>query len=204
MSYMPKVGKKLKVVNVSTELPVPSKEEEEPPKEESQQEEAKEEVIPVKPKSRVRAKPKAKASLEEVEEQKEEEPEPEPEPEPEQEPEPEEVVKEEVVKEDEGKKSNNSVQCDDCGKWLTPKGLKYSHKCPANKTFPKIIKKDSKIIKEKKGTGISKKCSPYGADYSNIPEEIIQKEIEKRKVSQRELRIIKKQEIMKKLSMNIA
>ena len=221
---MPKTGKKLKVVNVSTEIATESPtvlETEEAPQQEPTQETTQEvlpinDPEPVKIKPKVKAKPKAKAASEKVEEQKEEEP-PE-EKEPEEEPEPEEELKEEEQAPEEeapeeGKKSNNLVQCDDCGKWLTSKGLKYSHKCPANKTFPKItqapitpkvIKKDSKIIKEKKGVDISKKCSPYGADYSNIPEEIIQKEIEKRRVSQRELRIIKKEEIMKKLSMNIA
>ena len=41
-------------------------------------------------------------------------------------------------------------------------------------------------------------------DYNNIPEEIILKEIRKRQVSQRENKQIKRQENMKKLTMNIA
>ena len=224
MSYMTKVGKKLKVVNVSTELASPLGDADlkglpEPtstPQEIEETPETVEEVLAiiepeaVKTKPKAKAKSKAKVSLEKVEEETPKE----------ETPKEEEEVKEEEEAPEEGKKPNNvvsKIECLDCGKWLTPKGLKYSHKCPANKTSPKItqspttpkvIKKDSKIIKEKKcnpeGIDISKKCSPYGADYSNIPEEIIQQEIEKRRVSQRELRIIKKEEIMKKLSMNIA
>jgi hypothetical protein len=54
-----------------------------------------------------------------------------------------------------------------------------------------VIEKAPKVIKEK-------------ADYSNIPEEIIQKEIEKRRASQKEQRNKKKAETMKRLTMNIA
>jgi hypothetical protein len=55
----------------------------------------------------------------------------------------------------------------------------------------RIIEKEPKIIKE----------TP---DYNNIPEEIILKEIRKRQVTQREHKQIKRQENMKKQTMNIA
>ena len=60
------------------------------------------------------------------------------------------------------------------------------------KQIPKIIKitKD-KIIREP-------------PDYNNIPEEIIQREIKKRQVTQKEERMNKHVENTKRLSMNIA
>jgi uncharacterized C2H2 Zn-finger protein len=102
------------------------------------------------------------------------------------------------------------VQCPRCQKWLTPKGLKYSHKCPADKTYgfggaaaadkPKVVER----VIEKRVIERAPKVIREKADYSNIPEEIIQKEIEKRRTSQKEQRGIKKAETMKRLSMNIA
>jgi hypothetical protein len=99
------------------------------------------------------------------------------------------------------------VQCPRCLKWLTPKGLKYSHKCPADKPAaveptptPKVVER----VIEKRVIERAPKVIREKADYSNIPEEIIQKEIEKRRTSQKEQRSIKKAETMKRLSMNIA
>ena len=92
------------------------------------------------------------------------------------------------------------VECPRCLKKLTPKGLQYSHKCPADKVvkpepqpriIERIIEKEPRIIREK-------------PDYNNIPEEIIQNEIRKRQTSQKEQRAIKKEQSMKQLTMNIA
>jgi hypothetical protein len=94
---------------------------------------------------------------------------------------------------------------------LTPKGLQYSHKCPADKivkpeplpqiiekyiekpaqVIERIIHKEPRIIKE-------------APNYDNIPEEIIQREIKKRQTTAKDIRIEKKQQSMKNLSMNIA
>ena len=101
-------------------------------------------------------------------------------------------------------KSNNLVQCLDCGKWLTPKGLKYSHKCPANKTFPKTTPQVVERVIEKRVIERAPKVIREKADYSNIPEEIIQKEIEKRRASQKEQKTVKRAETMKRLTSNIA
>ena len=92
------------------------------------------------------------------------------------------------------------VECPRCLRKLTPKGLQYSHKCPADKVvkpepqpriIERIIEKEPRIIREK-------------PDYNNIPEEIIQNEIRKRQTSQKEQRAIKKEQSMKQLTMNIA
>ena len=86
------------------------------------------------------------------------------------------------------------VECPRCLRKLTPKGLQYSHKCPADKVvkpepapriIERIIEKEPRIIREK-------------PDYNNIPEEIIQNEIRKRQTSQKEQRAIKKEQSMKK------
>ena len=56
---------------------------------------------------------------------------------------------------------------------------------------PKIVEKPPRIIKEP-------------PDYNNIPEEIIQKEIYKRQENLKQQRIIKQQQRIQKLTMNIA
>jgi hypothetical protein len=218
---MPKVGKKLKVVDVKTELEIAQ----EQPKEvtpfgEADVEkqplenplETPTEAVVMKPKTRARAKSKAKATPEKVEEAAGEV---------------EEAAEEEVaeVKEEEvaeeakeevaeeakeevhvSRDGRDLVQCPRCQKWLTPKGLKYSHKCPADKPAaeptptPKVVER----VIEKRVIERAPKVIREKADYSNIPEEIIQKEIEKRRTSQKEQRSIKKAETMKRLSMNIA
>ena len=94
---------------------------------------------------------------------------------------------------------------------LTPKGLQYSHKCPADKIVKpeaspqiveKYIEKEPRVIERiiEKAPKIIKEP----ANYDNIPEEIIQAEIKKRQTTAKEARINKKQETMKKLSMAIA
>ena len=220
---MPKVGKKLKVVDVKTELEIPH----EQPKEdipfgdtglrpdeadvEKQPLETPTEAVVMKPKTRARAKSKAKATPEKVEEAAGEV----------------EEVAEEVIPKGDGaanaainltevaglrpvhvsRDGRDLVQCPRCLKWLTPKGLKYSHKCPADKPAaveptptPKVVER----VIEKRVIERAPKVIREKADYSNIPEEIIQKEIEKRRTSQKEQRSIKKAETMKRLSMNIA
>ncbi len=56
---------------------------------------------------------------------------------------------------------------------------------------PRIVEKTPRIIKEP-------------PDYNNIPEEIILKEIHKRQENLKEQRIIKQQQRLQKLTMNIA
>ena len=56
---------------------------------------------------------------------------------------------------------------------------------------PKNVEKPPRIIKEP-------------PDYNNIPEEIIQKEIYKRQENLKQQRIIKQQQRLQKLTMNIA
>ena len=93
-------------------------------------------------------------------------------------------------------------------KWCLKKTLEYSHKCK-NKPEPEIkvvekyvekqiphviervIEKEPKIIKQ-------------DPDYNNIPEEIIQREIKKRQITQKEQRMNMRMENNKRLSMNIA
>ena len=89
--------------------------------------------------------------------------------------------------------------CPRCGKKLTEKGLRYSHKCPADKVLKteqavsiieRIIEKEPIIIKEE-------------ADYNNIPEEILQNEIRKIMSNAREHRALRQKENMKRLAVNI-
>ena len=56
---------------------------------------------------------------------------------------------------------------------------------------PRIVEKPPRIIKEP-------------PDYNNIPEEIIQKEIYKRQENLKQQRIIKQQQRLQKITMNIA
>ena len=97
--------------------------------------------------------------------------------------------------------------CPRCGKQLTEKGLRYSHKCPADKVIKqpetitqnenpqvrvieRIIEKEPTIIKGK--TRLIKQ-----------PEEVIQNEIRKRMASAKDIRQIKHQDNIKRLSVNI-
>jgi hypothetical protein len=204
---MPKVGKKLKIVDVKTELEVPPESHKEV---DADKQEIVEEVVapaePVVMKPKSRARPKHKASLEKVEEATEEVTEEVKEEEVKEEKVKEEEVKEEVKEEEvkeevkEEAKERNLVQCPQCQKWLTPKGLKYSHKCPAAKTSPKVVER----VIEKRVIERAPKVIKEKPDYSNIPEEIIEKEIERRRMSQKEQRSMKKVETMKRLTMNIA
>ena len=94
---------------------------------------------------------------------------------------------------------------------LTPKGLQYSHKCPADKIVKpepppqiveKYIEKEPRVIERiiEKAPRIIKEP----ANYDNIPEEIIQAGIKKRQTTAKEARLNKKHESVKKLTMNIA
>ncbi len=129
------------------------------------------EPVPIKAKPKTKAKAKAKPI----------EPIPEPiaiEPEP--------VKKEEVKK---------MVNCPKCDRLLTEKGLRYSHKCPADKT----IKEQPQIIER-----IIEKEITKEPDYSKIPEDIIEKEISRRMKNVKEARMQKRDENIKKLAQNIA
>ena len=130
-------------------------------------------VMKTKPKARAKAKPTPIPVLEPVKEEP-----------------PVEEVKP-IVKE--------LIPCPRCGKQLTEKGLRYSHKCPADKVLKteqpvsiieRIIEKEPIIIKEE-------------ADYNNIPEEILQNEIRKIMSNAREHRALRQTENMKRLAVNI-
>ena len=130
-------------------------------------------VMKTKPKARAKAKPTPIPVLEPVKEEP-----------------PVEEVKP-IVKE--------LIPCPRCGKKLTEKGLRYSHKCPADKVLKteqavsiieRIIEKEPIIIKEE-------------ADYNNIPEEILQNEIRKRMSNAREYRVLRQKENIKRLAVNI-
>ena len=130
-------------------------------------------VMKTKPKARAKAKPEPIPVLEPVKEEP-----------------PVEEVKP-IVKE--------LIPCPRCGKKLTEKGLRYSHKCPADKVLKteqavsiieRIIEKEPIIIKEE-------------ADYNNIPEEILQNEIRKIMSNAREHRVLRQKENMKRLAVNI-
>ena len=125
-------------------------------------------VMKTKPKARAKAKPEPIPVLEPVKEEP-----------------PVEEVKP-IVKE--------LIPCPRCGKQLTEKGLRYSHKCPADKVLKteqavsiieRIIEKEPIIIKEE-------------ADYDNIPEEILQNEIRKRMSNAREHRALRQKETIKR------
>ena len=130
-------------------------------------------VMKTKPKARAKAKPEPIPVLEPVKEEP-----------------PVEEVKP-IVKE--------LIPCPRCGKKLTEKGLRYSHKCPADKVLKteqavsvieRIIEKEPIIIKEE-------------ADYNNIPEEILQNEIRKRMSNAREHRALRQKENIRRLAVNI-
>jgi len=87
--------------------------------------------------------------------------------------------------------------CPRCGKELTQKGLKYSHKCPADKVLKqpepvveKIIEKRPRVVKQKPA-------------YDNIPEELIQNEIKKIMAGAKEMRANRHQDNIKRLAVNI-
>ena len=215
---MPRVGSsKLKVVDIKNEEVEQPVEQPETAKEETKPvEEITVSVVPVeekpvqptepvimksKPKSKAKAKAKAKVKEEAVKEEavKEE-------------------VKEEAVKEVKKKeRAKPTVQCPKCNKWLTEKGLQYSHQCPYDKVQKSEIEKqlkEPKIIEkivEKQIPHIierviekSPRIIKEPANYDNIPEEIIQRELQKRQISQKEQRINKRMENTKRLTMNIA
>jgi hypothetical protein len=163
-----------------------------------------EEITPVEPvvmktpKPRAKAKSKVKAppGLEnELDIVKEEE-------EVKEEPVKEEPVKEEPVKEEPKKKDNKTHECEKCGKKLTLKGLTYSHKCPFDKIKPNAMPTTQIIerIIERTPPPVKEKEKP---DYTNIPEGIIQEEINKRMQTVKQTRLIKRDENIRKLTMNM-
>jgi len=87
--------------------------------------------------------------------------------------------------------------CPRCGKELTQKGLKYSHKCPADKVLKQPEPVVEKII-EKRPRAVKQKPA-----YDNIPEEVIQNEIKKRMAGAKEMRANRHQDNIKRLAVNI-
>jgi hypothetical protein len=106
------------------------------------------------------------------------------------------------------------VPCPKCGKKMKPKTLQYSHKCPMDKAVEvvpvapvvdavvpvravskEIVRVPPKPIKVEKEQAV---------DYSSIPEEVLDAEINKRASASRQTKVLKKQESIKKLSKNIA
>ena len=157
--------------------------------------EANERTEPVKMKTKAKAKPKNKKE-EVVEEEVKEE------------------VKEEVSLK--AKKEIKYVKCPRCGKSLTEKGLRYSHKCPFDKVLKEpvpvpepvkepVMQNASELkfstlpVKEtvnKIKKPVVKKEKPA---YDEIPEEIIQQEIQRRMQNTRTARAEMRRESMKKL-----
>ena len=66
------------------------------------------------------------------------------------------------------------------------------------KNIERIVEKPSRIVEK------TPRIIKEPPDYNNIPEEIIQKEIYKRQENLKQQRIIKQQQRLQKLTMNIA
>ena len=136
-------------------------------------------VMKTKPKTRAKAKPKPEV-FEEVEE----------------------VVEEEVVEEVEEqiKHKLELFPCPRCGKELTQKGLKYSHKCPADK----VIKQPEPVVAEVEPVRVSRPRAPRAKpEKETITEELIQDEIRRRMEHAKVARRDRHQDNIKRLAVNI-
>ena len=98
------------------------------------------------------------------------------------------------------------VACVKCGKKMKAKTLQYSHKCPMDKAVvEKPVEPVKPVAKEILRTPPKPiKVEKEQADYSSIPEEVFQAEINKRASLSKHTKTLKKQESIKKLSQNIA
>ena len=98
------------------------------------------------------------------------------------------------------------VACVKCGKKMKAKTLQYSHKCPMDKAVvEKPVEPVKPVAKEILRTPPKPiKVEKEQVDYSSIPEEVFQAEINKRASLSKHTKTLKKQESIKKLSQNIA
>ena len=134
-------------------------------------------VMKTKPKPRAKAKPKPEAVLEPVVE----------------EPVVEEVVEEKI------KPKLELFPCPRCGKELTRKGLKYSHKCPADKVI-----KQPEPVAVVEPVRVSRPRAPRAKpEKEPISEELIQDEIRRRMEHAKVARRDRHQDNIKRLAVNI-
>ena len=167
---MPKASK-IKIIDIA--------EQQEIVEEEQPNVEASETVEPVvmktKPKPRAKAKPKPEAVLEPVVEEVEE------------------VVEEKI------KPKLELFPCPRCGKELTQKGLKYSHKCPADK----VIKQPEPVVAVVEPVRVSRPRAPRAKpEKEPITEELIQDEIRRRMEHAKVARRDRHQDNIKRLAVN--
>ena len=139
-------------------------------------------VMKTKPKPRAKAKPKPEAVLEPVVE------------------EPAEQV-EEVVVEEKIKPKLELFPCPRCGKELTQKGLKYSHKCPADKVLKQPEPEPVAVVAPVR---VSRPRAPRAIpEKEPISEELIQDEIRRRMEHAKVARRDRHQDNIKRLAVNI-
>ena len=132
-------------------------------------------VMKTKPKPRAKAKPKPEAVLEPV-------------------------VEEPAVVEEKIKPKLELFPCPRCGKELTQKGLKYSHKCPADK----VIKQPEPVVAVVEPVRVSRPRAPRAKpEKEPISEELIQDEIRRRMEHAKVARRDRHQDNIKRLAVNI-
>ena len=137
-------------------------------------------VMKTKPKPRAKAKPKPEAVLEPVVEEPE--------------------VVEEVV-EEKIKPKLELFPCPRCGKELTRKGLKYSHKCPADKVIKQPEPEPVAVVEPVR---VSRPRAPRAKpEKEPISEELIQDEIRRRMEHAKVARRDRHQDNIKRLAVNI-
>ena len=137
-------------------------------------------VMKTKPKPRAKAKPKPEAVLEPVVE----------------EPVAEEVVEEKI------KPKLELFPCPRCGKELTQKGLKYSHKCPADKVIKQPEPEQPVAVVAP--VRVSRPRAPRAKpEKEPISEELIQDEIRRRMEHAKVARRDRHQDNIKRLAVNI-
>ena len=180
---MPKASK-IKIIDITEQQEIV--EEEQPNVEASETVEPVEPVVKkATPKPRAKAKPKPEVVVEEVEEVVEEE-------------QPKAV--EPVVVEEKIKPKLELFPCPRCGKELTQKGLKYSHKCPADK----VIKQPEPVVAVVEPVRVSRPRAPRAKpEKEPISEELIQDEIRRRMEHAKVARRDRHQDNIKRLAVNI-
>ena len=139
-------------------------------------------VMKAKPKPRAKAKPKPEAIVEE---------------------EVAEEVAEEVV-EEKIKPKLELIPCPRCGKELTQKGLKYSHKCPADKVIKQPEPEPVAVVEPARVSRTRAPRAPRAKpEKEPISEELIQDEIRRRMEHAKVARRDRHQDNIKRLAFNI-
>ena len=145
-------------------------------------------VMKTKPKPRAKAKPKPEAVLEPVVGEpavEEEQP----------------KAVEPVVVEEKIKPKLELFPCPRCGKELTQKGLKYSHKCPADKVIKQPEPEPVAVVEPVR---VSRPRAPRAKpEKEPISEELIQDEIRRRMEHAKVARRDRHQDNIKRLAVNI-